>query len=185
MRPQKESELVGKRFGYLTILKQVSSKSRGTRWLCRCDCGNEKEVDWSNLQSGQTVSCNCGLWKKRMQAESVLSNALYVQYVMGAKKRGFLFNLAKEEVKELTTRKCHYCGSEPSTLLKRPRGTLLYNGIDRVDNTIGYLASNCVTCCKVCNFMKGTMSHQQFLEHVAKISKYNEDKDFTTLTTIS
>lgn len=29
-----------------------------TRWLCRCDCGNEKEVGKSNLGRG-VVSCGC------------------------------------------------------------------------------------------------------------------------------
>ena len=28
-------------------------------WLCRCDCGQERVISASNLQSGHTTSCGC------------------------------------------------------------------------------------------------------------------------------
>lgn len=53
-------ELVGKRFGKLTVVERMqNSKAHKTRWLCRCDCGNEVIVVGSNLQSGNTTSCGC------------------------------------------------------------------------------------------------------------------------------
>src|SRR5688572_18586786 len=31
----------------------------GAIWLCRCDCGTEKEIGLFNLSNGNIVSCGC------------------------------------------------------------------------------------------------------------------------------
>lgn len=33
-------------------------------WLCKCDCGTEKEIRQEDLHSGKTVSCGCYLHEK-------------------------------------------------------------------------------------------------------------------------
>ena len=57
-----------------------------------------------------------------------------------------------DEFELLTKKSCHYCGK------KGP------NGIDRVNNLVGYMRSNCVPCCKHCNYVKGNLSIENFLE---------------------
>jgi hypothetical protein len=53
-------DLKGQKFGAWTVIKRMpSSKSGATKWLCKCDCGTEKEVFASNLKRGLTVSCGC------------------------------------------------------------------------------------------------------------------------------
>ena len=51
----------GERYGKLTVLcdhlREGSSKSRKVH--CRCECGNEKDIDLKALTSGCTVSCGC------------------------------------------------------------------------------------------------------------------------------
>ena len=43
-------DLTGQRFGKLVALEKMESKSDGvTRWLCRCDCGNDHIVSYTNL----------------------------------------------------------------------------------------------------------------------------------------
>ncbi len=54
-----EEELVGKRFGRLVVISKVDKKNRHERWLCKCECGNEVVVQYSNLVSGNTASCGC------------------------------------------------------------------------------------------------------------------------------
>lgn len=44
----------GKEFGDLTVLSYD-----GTRYICRCKCGNITSVTGSNLRSGSTQSCGC------------------------------------------------------------------------------------------------------------------------------
>ena len=52
--------LIGEKFGMLTVIEQASSTVKGQRrWVCRCDCGTEKIVMGSNLKRGTTVSCGC------------------------------------------------------------------------------------------------------------------------------
>lgn len=56
----KRLELKGKRFGRLRVLKRAENSDGGqTRWLCRCDCGNEVTVMGHNLAAGNTKSCGC------------------------------------------------------------------------------------------------------------------------------
>ena len=63
---------------------------------------------------------------------------------------------------------CHYCGKPPSKPHRKCE-TFLYNGLDRVDNNIGYTESNVVPCCYICNKMKGELPVEDFLEHLNKI----------------
>lgn len=53
-------DITGKRFGRLTAIEFAGRDGEGkTKWLCRCDCGNEVVVDAWNLKSGHTKSCGC------------------------------------------------------------------------------------------------------------------------------
>lgn len=53
-------DLSGLRFGKLTVVKlSKNSTSRRTIWLCKCDCGKEKEVRSDSLKDGKTKSCGC------------------------------------------------------------------------------------------------------------------------------
>jgi len=51
-------DITGKRFGRLIAVKPVTGVGK-TVWLCKCDCGNEKEILVSYLTSGDTKSCGC------------------------------------------------------------------------------------------------------------------------------
>lgn len=53
-------DLVGQKFGMLTVIAQAPSTASGQRrWVCQCDCGAEKIVLGHNLKRGTTVSCGC------------------------------------------------------------------------------------------------------------------------------
>lgn len=57
----KLEDLTGKRFGRLTVIRvdKYEPSSHSTRWLCRCNCGNEKSVLASCLKAGTITSCGC------------------------------------------------------------------------------------------------------------------------------
>ena len=44
------------------------------------------------------------------------------------------------------------------------------NGIDRMDNAVGYLPANVVPCCKDCNFMKKALDAHTFVERCRQVS---------------
>lgn len=51
--------MMGLRFGRLTIIARGKNNSNQTaRWVCRCECGKEKEISRRNLING-TSSCGC------------------------------------------------------------------------------------------------------------------------------
>lgn len=53
-------DLTGKKFGRLTALRRVeNNRHNQPRWLCRCDCGEEKPVVAGHLTSGSSKSCGC------------------------------------------------------------------------------------------------------------------------------
>lgn len=53
-------DLVGNRYGRLVVLEKAEpDKHSHTRWLCQCDCGNQKIIDGGSLKKGLTKSCGC------------------------------------------------------------------------------------------------------------------------------
>jgi len=92
-------------------------------------------------------------------------NFIYGSYKYAAKKRGLDWQLSKGEFRLLTSGDCWYCGATPSNTHSRSRreyGQYPYNGIDRIDNKVGYIYDNCVACCKQCNYAKGVMTITEF-----------------------
>lgn len=55
----KRLELVGQRFGMLLVIEKMPSDKITTRFLCRCDCGVEKELVGSEIKRGNWKSCGC------------------------------------------------------------------------------------------------------------------------------
>lgn len=53
----KALDLTGQKFGKLTVLSKSPSRNGKTYWLCKCECGIEKEVQTSHLRSGSIQSC--------------------------------------------------------------------------------------------------------------------------------
>lgn len=58
-KPQNLVDMTGQRFGRLLVIEKAESKRANTMWLCRCDCGQLRDVDRGNLISGRQVSCGC------------------------------------------------------------------------------------------------------------------------------
>lgn len=63
-------DLTGQRFGRLMVIKRVANKYNRIFFLCKCDCGNEKEICGKRLSIGQTRSCGC------LAAESIRNRSL-------------------------------------------------------------------------------------------------------------
>jgi hypothetical protein len=84
-----------------------------------------------------------------------------ISYIQCAKIRNIGFEITKQQFETIVLMPCYYCGS--------------YNkeevvGIDRLNSSKNYTIDNCVPCCKTCNFMKGTLSKNIFIQQAHKIS---------------
>lgn len=172
MRKRQIKNLVGQQFGQLTVLRRaVSNTFRQAVWVCRCSCGNETNVVGSNLRHS-TRSCGCLKRGKQSLPEGEASfNDLLGTYKRSAKKRGYEWGLLDEQVKDLTKKPCHYCGVEPKQTWKPERhthGAFVYNGLDRVDNSKGYIVENVVPCCEACNRAKLARSPEEYREWIKR-----------------
>ena len=157
------SSIIGKKFGNLTVLDVTTQKkSNGALiYRCLCDCGSEHYTISSYLLDGRTTSCGCN--RKHIMTTQKYSllpnnesafNSVFRSYKIGSKHRCLEFSISKEDFGKLTQQNCFYCGAEPSTTRTVANSTYIYNGIDRVDNSIGYVLNNCVPCCSKCNRIK-------------------------------
>lgn len=53
---------VGDRFAHFTVIAEATpavTLSKRRRWLCKCDCGNERIVEEPNLRHGKSTNCGC------------------------------------------------------------------------------------------------------------------------------
>ena len=61
-------DLTGQRFGQLVAIRRVgTNKSGSATWLCKCDCGNEKEINAASLRYGTSKSCGCSHSKQMIE----------------------------------------------------------------------------------------------------------------------
>jgi len=84
---------------------------------------------------------------------------IFSRYRYDSTRRGrnYEFKLTLEEFSKLINSNCTYCGKPNS------------RGVDRVDNSKGYILDNCTPCCKICNEMKMTKSLEEFKMYIVKI----------------
>lgn len=65
--PKRHGDLTGRRFEKLAVLSCTVRHGR-RRWLCRCDCGTEKDLAQSSLINGKAIDCGCGESERRSLA---------------------------------------------------------------------------------------------------------------------
>ena len=167
---------IGGVYGRLKVLAFSHHDSHHRRhYHVRCECGTEKTVQGTLMKRGNTTSCGC--WSAEKKRATRLPNmageisALILNYRRHAKGRGLVWELARSEVESLIFKPCNYCGAEPSNMLRTKNSleAMKYSGIDRVNNSVGYFAGNCVPCCAVCNRAKQGMSVAEFAEWARRL----------------
>jgi len=136
-------------------------------------CCKEYEIIMFEGIKGQTTS-TCKMCREQNKIQDSKRNKenrnklarkrVFVNYTKWAKDRNIEFSISKEIFENIIKMKCFYCGVLPDDE---------FNGIDRVDNNIGYIHNNCVSCCKMCNYLKADLRKNIFLCKVEHILKYN------------
>jgi len=92
----------------------------------------------------------------------------YSNYKRSAAAKQLAFEIDKETFIILVTSPCHYCG------IVQEKG---FNGLDRMDSTVGYVTGNCVSCCQMCNYMKVSLSASIFVERAEHIATFHKKID--------
>ena len=104
--------------------------------------------------------------EKQEEYNEKKKNSLPLQfnvYSRSAQLKNLLFDISYEYYEELVKKPCYYCGEI------RERG---FNGIDRLNSSVGYVNDNCVSCCSMCNYMKSSLSPNVFIGRVHHILAY-------------
>ena len=106
---------------------------------------------------------------KLKSKEYTAKNSINPQYIFkvyrrSAEKRGFEFNISLDFLTDIIKKPCIYCNKIESM------------GIDRINNDVGYVESNCAPCCTKCNRMKLDYTLDEFKEHITKIYNHLKDK---------
>lgn len=186
----KLTDLIGQRFGNLVVIERVPSRRTYggqpvTYWLTLCDCGTKKEVSACNLREGRIQTCGvygcqyhqAMLSKGAQRGQSGLNQAISL-YKTKARRRGIEFSLSTEETSKLFASPCFYCGGAPSNTARREStyGVFVYNGIDRIDSSRGYVSGNVSACCWRCNCMKNTLTAAEFIFHVNQIIRHHQQR---------
>lgn len=151
------------------------NRRRHSRWLCQCECGARDVIRSAELRKGKSGSCGCyaaELSSHRNRREGSAFREVVCAYKASARVRGLAFMLSPDECKSLFEDRCFYCHTEPYNKNERSTGEVyVYSGIDRVDSSVGYVFSNCVSCCVQCNKMKMQFSQKAFVEKCAQIAR--------------
>jgi hypothetical protein len=162
-------DLTGRRFRTYNVIEARGKNKYGALlWFCRCDCGFEAIHQAGNLRRGGSSCPRCR--KKSVASQAI--NDLWHNYRVNAVNRGHVFDLDRVTFAELLAKNCRYCNAPPAQQLFRYGAAFVYNGIDRIDNTGGYVEGNVDACCGDCNRGKLTRSEPEFLAWVARIYQY-------------
>lgn len=140
------ADLVGKKFGRLSVIRRFGKKRASITWECRCDCGSVvTSVLTSSLRSGNTKSCGC------LQREATArSNYRHGAAVRGRLSRTYIVwrgiisrckNNPEYAGRGITV--CDRWKTYSNFLIdmgERPAGLT----IERTDNNAGYSKENCI-----------------------------------------
>ncbi len=159
----------GEKYGEYTVLDAAVIKHGRDRSVhCRCSCGRERNVRISRLMAIDSMRCcnHCVQRFNRFGYGEAALLTLVTEYKRGAEKRGYDWQLNLDECELLFNQICYYCGKPPTQIRNSGSnyGSYIYNGIDRMDNTKGYIQSNVVSCCKTCNTAKSNLTLQVFVD---------------------
>jgi hypothetical protein len=184
-------DLTGCKFDKLTVLNFIDiSKNRQVIWNCLCVCGNKRALKASRLVSGNATHCGCLRIEKSYKLPGAAAwNSKWRHFLTDScNSRNLPNQFSKEDFVKITSKKCFYCNKEPKPYSPyanergeiRPshklittqetidRSWIKINGIDRVNNEVGYLTNNSVPCCWECNQMKGSLPFYEWCGFIDK-----------------
>ena len=163
-------------FGVMTVLSLDYEIKNRTFFKCKCNrCSNLNSVRSDHLlKNPKSCSFCTNNLQKEIADKKYLKDRKFRNRLNSiknnAKSRNFKFNLNEDYISVLLNSNCYYCNIPNA------------NGIDRINSSIGYIKSNTVSCCSICNIMKNKFDKQVFLNKIESIYHNLIDKGSTTIS---
>jgi len=132
--------LVGRKFGRLTVLKYYRTDPQGCRlWLCKCDCGKTSTPRTNALISGISKACGCGKFTHNMSYSRIYMTWRSMMARCYRKKNSSYKNYGGRGI--VVLEKWH--SFENFLEWSKASGYKNTLTIDRIKNEKGYNPSNC------------------------------------------
>jgi hypothetical protein len=142
--------LTGMRFGKLLVLRETGRRYSYVAWLCRCECGTEKEITSHCLLRG-TSSCGCLIAESNRDNKSKHGMRNSPEYTVWKAVKARCFGKA-QSAKPYRDRGITVCqrwanreGFAAFLEDMGPRPSLAHT-IDRIDNDGNYSCGKCTEC---------------------------------------
>lgn len=147
-----------------------------------CECGSPYKLRNTN-SAVSPEEYRCSRCKRRaLVLDHIGERYLMKRIRSNAVEAGREFELTLEWLIVKCHEPCHYCGrvdTNSVTVRSKTDVPLLenfrYNGLDRIDNSIGYRPENCVPCCVVCNRAKNSMPYAEFTQWIQDMVQYQSN----------
>ena len=165
------------------ILEKIitDNKFQPISYKIKCKCEKiyqlRRDTLRNNINKGNIIQCtSC---QRKLTALSNINstkinqlNIFYKRYLKNANDRKYNFELSLEEFSEIISNNCYYCNDSGIKHGTRSTKYIVSNGIDRLNNDLGYTLENSVACCSICNKMKHAFTEKVFIEQINKIYKF-------------
>lgn len=152
---------------------QVGQRNR--KYLVRCSGCGEESLKWSNSIQKLVYGCKkCYDESMRRSDQRPAQTRAFLALRNNARVRGLAVDISLEQYVDIASQNCIYCGSEPTvkTPPKSWQPVTYLNGIDRIDNNIGYTIENCAPCCAQCNWAKKNLTQEEFILWAKRVATF-------------
>ena len=142
----RSNDLNGRTFGRLKIICKSGSTARGILWVCRCDCGERREILSASLTNGNTKSCGCARNESNVARSKTHGLTCSPEYVVWSALKSRCLNPNNLDYPSYGGRGITICEQwlsfEAFYIDMGPRPDKGYS-VERCDNNGNYDPSNC------------------------------------------
>lgn len=176
----KGKDLTGINFGKLTPIQLLDERKNNNRyWLCKCECGNIKEIRAAHLLKGYSKSCGCSWHNKNKnnfnwKGYEDIPMDFFNSIKRGAESRNIEFNITIEYLWEVFIKQNKQCALSGVNLyfsdIRKNKNKKRTVSVDRINSSVGYIEGNIQWVHKTVNIMKNKLSNEEFIDFCKKIS---------------
>lgn len=174
----------GRQYGKWTVIGDGpiwNGTHRHPKWLCRCECGTEREIAANSLRYDTSRGCTACAHGTPYRSDpktdrTLLTGTMWARIRQGARARLIPFEITREEAFELYLRQKGRCALSGLAISfgddDNPEVTA---SLDRIDSALGYCIGNVQWLHKAINLMKSTHNEDQFVALCRAVASHHSE----------